>query len=153
MHNGYPALKRRVSVPKGPFLAVDEDSAVVGLENASHDSHQRALARPVFSQKRVDVARTRFEAHVVQGECASEPLRNALETKRRGGAAIRRLPSRVALTGPGGAILRCHTSQWWVTVTRATALSGIAGGRCFSSCLLRRCRRLVITPGSYAFGH
>ena len=52
--------------------AADEDLALIRPQQPVHDVHQRALARAVFAQERVDLAGTQVEADVIVGQRAGE---------------------------------------------------------------------------------
>ena len=55
-------------------LAVDHDLAFVGLVQAVELAHQGALARAVFAEQGVDLARAHVEADPIVGQDAREAL-------------------------------------------------------------------------------
>ncbi len=58
---------------------VEEDGPGVGLVDAGKDLDERALARPVLADQRVDLAGAQVQRHVGQGRRGPEPLADTAE--------------------------------------------------------------------------
>jgi hypothetical protein len=69
------ARRARVARRDGPVRAPFElHRTLVRGELAGHDGEQRALARAVLADQRVDLARRQLEVHAVEGDRGPEPL-------------------------------------------------------------------------------
>ncbi len=62
-------------------LAVDQDLALIRLQQPVEDVHQRGLARPVLAEQAADLAWVNPEVDVVVGHEAAEALRDAAQLK------------------------------------------------------------------------
>ncbi|BCB85299.1 hypothetical protein Psuf_026120 [Phytohabitans suffuscus] len=60
-------------------LVVDQDLALVGLEQAVEDVHERRLAGAVFAQEGVDLPWLHRQVDVVVGDQVTEPLGDAAQ--------------------------------------------------------------------------
>ncbi|GAB2925986.1 hypothetical protein GCM10027280_11590 [Micromonospora polyrhachis] len=60
-------------------LAVDQDLALVGLEQAVQDVHQRGLPRAVLAEQRVDLSGLHRQVDVVVGDQVTEPFGDAAQ--------------------------------------------------------------------------
>jgi len=65
--------------------AVHQDLAGVRLVQPGEDVHERALARAVLTEQRMDLARAHVEVDGVVGEDAGEGLDDAVRLERRHG--------------------------------------------------------------------
>ena len=66
------------------LLAADADRALVGLVEAEHDVHQRALAGAVLAEQAVDLALVERQVDVLVGDDAGERLGDAADLEHRG---------------------------------------------------------------------
>ena len=82
MHHADPEADRVARSAYVHHLAVDQDLARIRMHQAVEDVHQRALARAVLSDQRVDLAPRDAEVHLVVGEHAGKLLGDAAHVYR-----------------------------------------------------------------------
>ncbi|MPN15273.1 hypothetical protein SDC9_162603 [bioreactor metagenome] len=64
-HHGDAEVPRLLRVADLHRLAIDDDAALVGLDRAVDDLHERGLARPVFAQNGVDFSWKHLQRHPI----------------------------------------------------------------------------------------
>ena len=69
---------------EGDGLAVQNDLALVGLQYAAQDVHQRGFARAVFAQQRADFSCLQAEIHLPQHVVGAEGFDDSLHGKVHG---------------------------------------------------------------------
>src|SRR6266542_2824161 len=96
MDNGDADVLCRADAIEALHFIFDADLAVVGAVriNATEDVHQRRLARSVFADERVNLARMQIERHAVERQHAGEALRDLAHLQESGRPARRLRPRR-----------------------------------------------------------
>jgi hypothetical protein len=79
VHHADPVLDGVSWATDPDWLIVQEDLAVVGLQQTIEDVHQGRLASPVLTEQRVDLARLDREVDVVVGDEVAETLGDAAQ--------------------------------------------------------------------------
>ena len=110
-----PARSRRAGPRMRDRLAVDEDLALVRLQQPVQDVHQRRLAGAVLAEQGVDLAWLDGQVDVVVGDQVTEALGDAaqfesqrnLPGRMRTAAAWNTRPAPTAMISPRGPA-RCH---------------------------------------------
>ena len=108
-----PAAMAAAGLGRTLLLAIDEDLALVRLQQPEQDVHQRRLAGAVLADDRVDLAALDGEVHILVGDERAEPLGDRFQLDgerhgwiRGGNSGDGRDRSRIPWGGPGGAPAR-----------------------------------------------
>ena len=88
-HHADAQALRMAGVLDGDLLALPDDLALVGLDHAVDDFHQRALAGAVFAQQRMDLIALDRQRNVVVGEAAGILLGHAGHCQQRAAVSDR----------------------------------------------------------------
>src|SRR5271165_3336830 len=83
MHDGDAMRHGGVGAVKVHFVAVNFNPARVGLVHTAQQFDQRALARPIFSDQRMNFTFFEIEIHMLQGEHARKALTDPFHPKKR----------------------------------------------------------------------
>ena len=99
---------RVTELKRAPF---DDDFAHLGAVFAGEDFDQGRLARPVLTDKRVNLTMLDREAHIVDSDLARERLGDPTKLEQRGASAD------ISARPPGGSLLPFATRVCHGTVT------------------------------------
>ncbi len=72
-----PCVRASSGLAGAYVMAVDLHVTVVGFECACDHVHQRALARAVLADQRVDFARAQFEIHAIERDSWTKRFANS----------------------------------------------------------------------------
>ena len=98
---GGMGLARRAAVMR---LPIDQEAAGIGLVGAHEAFHQRAFARPILAEQRVDAAGPDAHRHVVQRHDLAEAFADADRLQRDRRHAILSSPGAPAARRPGAQV-------------------------------------------------